>query len=95
MSKQSNGKGINMITVRFPSGFSVQYNDAKYSFREAGQTLLYESSAKQKLFAIVPNEALIEHAPCCTTYNAPATDLEAEVRFLRKKIESLTRKIGK
>lgn len=81
-----------MITVRFPSGFSIQYNDANYSSRETTQTVLWDSSLKKRIFAIVPNECVIEHRTPCRMYNAVDSDgLDA----IRKEISSLTRKIGK
>ena len=87
-----------MITVRFPSGFSIQYNDANIAIRSSEYTDLYDSSAKKKWFAQVPNTCVIERATSCRLYNPVASDsdtVRAEVDALRREVRSLTRKVGK
>jgi hypothetical protein len=88
-----------MITVRFPSGFSVQYNDAGFVCGpdERGIVRLYDSSDKKRFFARIPSDALVEFIRPCRTYNAsgPSGELTAEVALLQKKVASLTRSINK
>ena len=49
-----------MITVRFPSGFSVQYNRANYVHRSSEFSDLYVKRGEDKTWvAQVPNTALI------------------------------------
>jgi hypothetical protein len=65
-----------MMTVRFPNGFSVTYNDAHFAHRGAAYTDLYTESnqAKRKWIAQVPNTALIEYRPACKAFQVGAGD---------------------
>jgi hypothetical protein len=87
-----------MITVRFPDGFSIQYNDLTWVKWGGNCAHLYKDSTEKGGWKVtVPRECVIEFISPCRTYNAsrPSEDLTAEVAMLRKKIASLTRKIGK
>lgn len=84
-----------MITVRFPSGFSVRYNTANFVTRHPEYSDL--TTAKEGSWvAQVPNTAIIEIVPACLTYN-PIVDrqadrlasLEKEIRGLRRNIKQL------
>jgi len=70
-----------MMTVRFPNGFSVTYNDARYANRGANYTDLYTHSNERtrKWIAQVPNAALIEARPACKTFQAGAGDSLDEI----------------
>jgi hypothetical protein len=64
-----------MITVRFASGFSVQYNSANYVYTTAhpaggGYHDLYVDSEKSNWIARVPIDALVEVTRPCRTYDA-------------------------
>ena len=86
-----------MITVRFPTGFSIQYNDANYVHRSSEYTDLY-TEKDGNWIAQAPNSALIERFPPCRTYNPISTATErvqAEITALRKEVRSLTRKVKK
>lgn len=61
-----------MITVRFPTGFSVQYNDATYVEYLADDTARLRVGKGGTWVADVPKDALIEVQPACRTYNAQA-----------------------
>jgi len=87
-----------MITVRFPTGFSIQYNDAGYVHRNSEYSDLYTSSDKKNWIAQVPNSAVIELVTPCRTYNPIATDsdrVQAAVDLLAKEIRALKRKVVK
>lgn len=61
-----------MITVRFPDGFSVQYNSANYVTRDQiqhGFADLY-TEKDGKWVAQVPVDAMIEVMTPCRTYDA-------------------------
>jgi len=90
-----------MITVRFPSGFSVQYNSSGFieGPDEKGVTRLREKRGGIVLIARVPKECLIEMISPCRTYNAASSSAESEMKrqldALRKEVRTLTRKVGK
>jgi hypothetical protein len=85
-----------MMTVRFPSGFSIQYNRATYVNRMASFTDLYTAKGGSWI-AQIPNDAVIEVEPACRVYNPTTPDpnrLQAETALLSKEIRSLKRKLG-
>lgn len=88
-----------MITVRFPTGFSIQYNDLKWVEWGTDCAHIYLDSTKKGGWKVtVPRECVIEFVAPCRTYNPIATDsdkVQAELELLRKEVRSLTRKIGK
>lgn len=87
-----------MITVRFPSGFSIQYNDANYVHRHGEYSDIWDNSAKETWFAQAPNSCVIERHIPCRTYNPVATDsdkVQASIESLEKEVRSLSRKIAK
>lgn len=77
-----------MMTVRFPSGFSVQYNDANYASRtQWGYTDIYTKKDGQWV-AQVPNDALIEIVKPCETYFAgqrPETAIGGALQAIRQR----------
>jgi hypothetical protein len=87
-----------MMTVRFATGFSVQYNTGGYVCRGESYTDIYDKKGGNWL-AQVPNGALIEVVAPCRTYNAAKESIESELKaqidLLRKEVRSLTRKIRK
>lgn len=95
-----------MITVRFPSGVSVQYNSANYVARDSGGRFvqLYHRTEADVLaaknggwIAQVPNEAIIEVSPACRVYRATASDdaHTQEVRALRKSVDRMRKRVSK
>ncbi len=81
-----------MITVRFPSGFSVQYNDA--NFIERKPTWPFVRILTQKggeIIAHAPSEALIELAAPCLVYDAVVDTLSTKVAALEKEVRGLRR----
>lgn len=86
-----------MITVRFPTGFSIQYNTA--NFVESWGTS-YKLLTKQggELLSVVPQDCVMEWQAPCRNYNPIATDsdkVQASVESLAKDVRSLTRKLAK
>jgi hypothetical protein len=91
-----------MITVRFPSGFSVQYNSMyvmKWDNQGMGMTL-YESAEKRdsgKGWSVyVPPDCIVELAQPCRTYQAASSldadrlaAMEKELRGLRRSMKEL------
>lgn len=86
-----------MITVRFPSGFSVQYNDLNYVKWGGDVVHLYRDSTSTGWSVTVPQSCIIELMRPCRTYHAaePSVEVQNELSALRKKIASLTRKLAK
>lgn len=89
-----------MITVRFPSGFSVQYNEATTAeplSNGSGYDVMRASP--RRWFARVPKDCLIEGISPCRTYNASReeseSDLKHQIEQLRKEIRAMGRKVGK
>lgn len=87
-----------MITVRFPSGFSVQYNSATNVYRDsAGYANLYVGPERTGWLAHVPLDCIIEAKPPCRTYFA-ATQNDAvmlEKKALDHKVCLLKRQIAR
>ncbi|HUD73462.1 MAG TPA: hypothetical protein VMQ76_00205 [Terracidiphilus sp.] len=88
-----------MITVRFPSGFSVQYNDATTVAPLPDGSYDVVSEGPRRWYARVPAECLVEGTTHCRTYNAAREEsestLKSQIEQLRKEIRSLGRKVGK
>ena len=82
-----------MMTVRFPNGQAVQYNDA-INFQHYSDKYNYLLDNKGHWLALIPTECIIELVPPCRVYN-PLTDntndkleaLSKEIRALRRKVE--------
>ena len=73
-----------MITVRFPSGFSVQYNDAHYVvWANAGAPHRIYTRKDGDLVASAPQGCVIEFMRPCRTYQA-ITSREAIEALLRE-----------
>jgi hypothetical protein len=87
-----------VITVRFPTGFSVQYNSAAHvETNPNGYSDLYTAARGQWVAQVPTAGCIIEAVTPCRTYSAagqPDTVWE-EVRELRRSIESLKRRIAK
>jgi hypothetical protein len=87
-----------MITVRFPSGFSIQYNTGRFADRGSSFTDIY-TKKDGVLIAQVPNDCcVVEWVTPCRMYNPIATDsdrVQAEVAMLSKEIRSLKRALAK
>jgi hypothetical protein len=60
-----------MITVRFPTGFSIQFNAATWVvWYPDGTASIYQDRTKTTLFAVAPKEALVEFSRPCRAYDA-------------------------
>jgi hypothetical protein len=88
-----------MITVRFASGFSVQYNTANFVTRHTEYSDL--STAKDGTWvAQVPNSALIEVVTPCRVYSAVRDEttetirglMEAKFKTFQRQIRNLKKK---
>lgn len=86
------------MTVRFPSGFSIQYNAATFAHRMTnGYTDLYTEKGGAWIAQVPTASCVVEAIPSCRTYNPIATysdEAKAEIAALRKEVRALTRKIG-
>jgi len=86
-----------MITVRFPSGFSVQYNTLNTcDFRSTGIFLgRKDDPAHYSVWA--PLDCIVEHvAPCRTYFAATQNDaLALENKGLKHQIELLNKRIAR
>lgn len=73
-----------MITVRFPTGFSVQYNSARHVvWNPDGTTSLYEKADQVGFIARAPKDAVVEFVTPCRTYDASDQPKEVAAAFLR------------
>ena len=87
-----------MITVRFPSGFSVQYNDLNWVEWGNGDAYLYTDSKRiggWKVWVPKDSGAIVEFIPPCRAYQA--MDKESEDRMMRvfeSELRGLKRKIS-
>lgn len=87
-----------MITVRFPNGFSLQYNDLTYlRWNPDTSACLYESKAKYdegkgwKVY--VPGDCVIEFERPCNAYN-PIVDRQADrIANVEKELRGLRRQL--
>ena len=87
-----------MITVRFSTGFSVQYNDLNHADIRADGAYLGKENDKGHYSVWVPKDCIIEHVSPCRTYNptlVSSDKVQAEVAGLTKEVRSLKRKITK
>jgi hypothetical protein len=93
-----------MVTVRFPSGFSVQYNSLsqiRWDETGSGGAMLFgtkpDGTRNAGWSVHVPKECIVEFIQPCRAYdaNGPTPEIQFEVRELRKQIESLKRAINK
>jgi hypothetical protein len=83
-----------MITVRFDSGYSVQYNTANYVSRSSTYTDMYTQKGGTWI-AQVPNSALIESVPNCRAYFSRHDALQEENRELLRKLERARKQIAR
>ena len=87
-----------MITVRFPSGFSVQYNSAH--FVEGKTSTGFQRIREEeggKIIARAPLNCIVEFCSPYRTYDASTENTETlqQIDSLRREVRSLTRKIRK
>jgi hypothetical protein len=85
-----------MITVRFPNGQAVKYNDGYYVETETNQRRIYNKGGGT-LLAFVPLDCIIEWVTPCAVHNpldkeeiTIKYDLEAlkkEIKLLRKELK--------
>lgn len=82
-----------MITVRFPNGFSVQYNDA-CAFKIEGDIIkIYRAHGREsEWFAWVPvsSGALVEGRSPCRTYDAATSDTNAMVDTIMDRLKQVS-----
>ncbi len=81
-----------MMTVRFPNGQAVQYNNARWISRSSNCTDLYEKQNGMWI-AQVPNSCIIENVRACEVYNPLTENDSTKIDFLTKEIRLLKRKI--
>jgi hypothetical protein len=89
-----------MMTVRFPNGQAVQYNNAMWLEREETGWVLKESKAGAFIaFVQASAGAIVEFRGPCRVYDGIKSDqlsrLETQVQTLTREIRSLKRKVAK
>ncbi len=91
-----------MITVRFPSGFSIRYNDlCALKWGADGNMFFFKSAADRDAgkgwLVAVPRECVVEFITPCATYNASESYHEAvaQIAALERKVKTLTSAINK
>lgn len=90
---QWKGQGGEVMTVRFSTGVSIQYNRASYAVRSAnGFTDIYTEKDGVWIAQVSTSECVIEVEPACRVYNATSepefrlAELERQVRGLRRDV---------
>ena len=83
-----------MITVRFPTGFSVQYNSGSYV--ETGEGFQRIKTAMLgTTIARAPLDCIVEWVPPCRTYFAEdgerIASLEREIKSLKRRLAKATK----
>jgi len=82
-----------MLTVRFPNGQAIQYNDAKHVEYAGDFIYLYEKKGDAGWSVQVPKECLIEAIRPCRIYNPLQESTNNKIELLIKEIRSLKRKL--
>jgi hypothetical protein len=80
-----------MITVRFPNGQAVKYNNAITLQHE--DTFRRITDKQGGLIAIVPLDCICEWEPACCAYNPITYQTNEKLEELAKEIRSLMRKV--
>lgn len=75
-----------MITVRFPNGFSVQYNNATYVCWSNGSGVPHRLFDRKdgNIIASAPSSCVIEFTQPCRTYDARIQPAEVVAAMLRQ-----------
>ena len=77
-----------MITVRYPSGFSIQYNSANHVKWYHDRWDLYEQEGGRWVASLSPGMGvLIEVMTPCRTYNAARAEADADLAVVRRKLD--------
>jgi hypothetical protein len=92
-----------MITVRFSTGFSVQYNSMNaMKWMNDGSIALYATPADREAGkgwkVYVPKDCILEFVSPCRTYMAQGSapdEVVGQLNALRKEVARLTRKLAK
>lgn len=81
-----------MITVRYPSGFSVQYNDAVYLTYQNHGWELYTDQKKTKWIASIQNSAgvIIESVRPWATYDANTVDDQKLIQLVMDRLPKMS-----
>lgn len=82
-----------MMTVRFATGFSIQYNTATYAHWRPDVIDLY-TEKDGRWVATVPRSVILEIVPACRTYMAQdtsSTDVANELRLLKRAVSKLSK----
>lgn len=80
-----------MITVRFPNGHAIQYNNMHFVWHtDNGTWKLGENETKPSVFIQASAGAVVEFTSPCRVYNGehaqPLAEIQKEVHALRRKI---------
>jgi len=83
-----------MITVRYPNGQAIQYNEANYLSHKSGETWVLRESSDGEFIAFIQASAgvIVEFVRPCRVSN-PLMESESKLNALAKEIRSLKRKI--
>lgn len=82
-----------MLTVRFPNGQAVQYNNAIDVVQSPFQGMNY-LMAKGGWIAIIPNTCIVEWERACQVYNPLENNKSEQIEKLTKKIRLLKKAIN-
>lgn len=86
-----------MITIRFPSGLSLQYNNVKFIDWRTNMAYLQVEQGKEKSYSVAVNlntVAVIEYEAPCRTYNC-MSDPDGKLAGALDSITKIQRKITK
>jgi hypothetical protein len=80
-----------VITVRYPSGFSIQYNGANYVEYAENRARLWESKDQNSIQAnvLLSSGATIEFVQPCRTYDANSVSNDTLISSVMDRLRSL------
>ena len=82
-----------MITVRYPNGQAISYNDATYLVHGVNEWILYKDKDKKYQIAFIQASAgiIVEFYAPCSVRNPIRSHNTAEFQELAKEVRSLKR----
>jgi hypothetical protein len=82
-----------MMTVRFPNGQAIQYNNACFLSHENGFSIIYADYNKEKFIAQIPIDCIVEFVNPCRVYNPISNVPNESFDELKKEVQALKRKL--
>jgi hypothetical protein len=81
-----------MLTVRFPNGQTVQYNEGWFVEQWGQRNILIKDKKEGKHIAIVSVDCALEWEPACRVYDALKNEPDEQIL---KELKSINRRLKK